>query len=171
MNRLGAILLFAVVPVFACSQSQTPPVDHVSKINKQAIDFKYVLQGEVHQLADLRGEPLILVLMRTSDIPSQVYMAQLKEASHIMEGKTAFLVLTIEPTESPFVELYADSEDLPFFIGVAEETVLTGHSQLGKIQVVPLTYFIDAAGKIKKSLPGIVDAEVIVKAFRQLGPG
>ena len=80
------------------------------------------------------------------------------------------LVLTIAPSESPFVELYSESEDLPFAIGVAEETVLHGTSPLGKVQVVPTTYFINGNGKLRSTLPGVVQAETIVQSARQLEP-
>jgi hypothetical protein len=168
MNSYRAILLFVAAQLVACGPSQVPKIEHVSKVGKQIVNFEYVLHGRTYQLSDLRGTPLTLVLMRTSDIPSQVYMAQVKEAFRAIAGKTTFLVLTIEPAESPFVELYVESEELPFPIGIASENVQTGHSPLGKIPVVPTTYFIDATGKLKRSLPGVVDAKEIVQAALRL---
>jgi hypothetical protein len=168
MNTCKVIFVAVLAQLVACAQSQAPQNKPLSKIEGQTVDFVYVLDGETHQLSDLQGKPLTLVLMRTSDIPSQVYMAQVKTAFGVIAEKTSFLVLTIEPSESPFVELYAASEELPFPVGVAEKKVLLGGSPLGKIPVVPTTYLIDSNGKLKTRLPGIVDAKIIVQAASRL---
>ena len=167
MKMQRAILAVIMAQIVACGPSQTSGT-HASKAENRTVDFRYFLHGETYNLSELRGKPLTLVLMRTSDIPSQVFMDEIKEAFPKITEKTAFLMLTIDPAESPFVRLYAESENLPFPIGVAEEIVLSGGSQIGKVPVVPTTYIINSAGAVKTVLPGIVEAEVLVNAVMQL---
>ncbi len=171
MKTCSAILVAILAHGIGCARSQAPRTETISKIDEKTVDFAYILHGETHWVSDLQGKPLTLVLMRTSDIPSQVYMAEVKEAFRTIAGVAGFLVLTIEPSESPFVDLYAESEDLPFPIGIAEEKVLLGMSPLGKIPLVPTTYFLDANGKLKKILPGVVQAQAVVQAALQLKSG
>ena len=171
MKTCSIIFIVVLAQGIGCARSQPPQTAKISKIEGKTVDFAYVLYGETHWVSDLRGKPLTLILMRTSDIPSQVYMAEVKKAFPTIAGFTDFLVLTIEPSESPFVELYAESEKLPFPIGIAEEKVLLGMSPLGKIPLVPTTYFIDSNGKLKNILLGVVQAQAIVQAALKLKSG
>ena len=168
MSIRSVVFIFVMAQSIACSQSQTPRARDGSTGTGPYVNFNYVLYGEEHQLAELQGRPLVLVLMRTSDIPSQVYMTEVKTALDRIAGTTGMLVLTIAPSEAPFVELYSESEDLPFAIGVADETVLLGTSPLGKVPVVPTTYFIDGNGRLQSTLPGVVRAEAIVQSALKL---
>jgi hypothetical protein len=171
MKTYSVVLVVVLAHSIGCARSQAPQTETISKIDEKTVDFAYVLHGETRWVSDLQGKPLTLVLMRTSDIPSQVYMAEVKEAFRAIAGITGFLVLTIEPSESPFVDLYAESEDLPFPIGIAEEKVLLGMSPLGKIPLVPTTYFLDANGKLKDTLLGVVQAQAVVQAALRLKNG
>ena len=167
--KIGSVVLaFVVAQSIACSQTQTARPNHGPMGTGPYINFNYVQYGEAHQLSELQGRPLVLVLLRTSDIPSQIYMTEVKKAFDRVAGKTGMLVLTIAPSESPFVDLYSESEDLPFAIGVAEETVLRGASPLGKVPVVPTTYFIHGNGRLQSTLPGVVQAEAIVQSALKL---
>ncbi len=132
------------------------------------VDFVYEMEGERHYLSELRGRPLVLVLMRTSELPSQVYMIEVKEAFRRAAGKTRFLVLTIAATELPFLQLYRESQELPFAVGVAGQNVATGKSSLGLIPAVPATYIIDASGRVVDMASGVIKMDKIVHALQRL---
>jgi hypothetical protein len=120
-------------------------------------DFAFVLQNTPRRLAEFRGKPTILILMRTSEMVSQIYMARLKDAYAALKERCQVLVLSVEPTEAPFVDVYIEAESLPFPIGIAEENVLLGSSVLGLVPFIPYTYFIDVSGSIVKSVPGVIE--------------
>ncbi len=132
------------------------------------IDFAFAMAGEAHRLSHFRGRPLVLILMRTSEISSQIYMQQVKAAFAGPVGDTRFLVLTIEPREAPFVEAYAEFEDLPFDIGVAEPALRNGQTMLGLVPGIPCTYVFDAHGHLKSAAPGILKSSEIVDAIKAL---
>jgi len=132
------------------------------------IDFAFEIGGEQHRLAELRGRPVALVLMRTSEIPSQIFMADLKEAFAKRAGKTRFLVLTVEPLEKPFVAPYVEAEKLPFPVGVAEPDVALGRSSLGVVPVVPCSYFIGSQGELVSAAAGAIPAREIEQRIEQL---
>ncbi len=108
---------------------------------------------------------MVLVLMRTSDVTSQMYMPHVAEAFIDVAGEPVFLVLTEEPAEAPFVDVYTESEDLPFAIGVAEAAVGRGDSALGEIPAIPATYIIDREGRVVDVAAGVVTAKEITKAL------
>ena len=108
MKIRRAVLAFIMAQCIACSQAPAPQTGPAAGGTGSRINFAYVLYGEFHQLSELRGRPLVLVLMRTSDIPSQVYMAEVKAAYDAIVEKAELLVLTIASSESPFVELYSE---------------------------------------------------------------
>ena len=132
------------------------------------MNFVFEQEGRPHQLAELRRRPVMLVLMRTSEIVSQIYMKEITGVFEKRAGKLRILVLTVEPTEAPFVDMYARSEDLPFFIGVAEESVLLGASSLGVIPAIPMTYLIDAGGRVVYTRPGVIPEDELVSEIDEL---
>jgi hypothetical protein len=158
MNSLSfkAVLCSGLI-FLSCSGAQMGPDPNTQ------MDFSYVMAGEVHQLSELRRRPLILVLMRTSEVLSQLYMDGIAEAFSKTAGKLRFLVLTIEQNEAPFVETYVNFEKLPFPIGVAETDVKLGNSALGAIPGIPCTYFIDSEGRLESVIPGVIDTPALVK--------
>lgn len=103
----------------------------------------------------------MLVLMRTSDVVSQIHMDNVVALYEQRAGKLQFLVLTVEETEAPFVTAYVEFEGLPFSIGVAERSVLLGESDLGIIPAIPFTCFIDASGRVTASAPGVLSVEAM----------
>ena len=102
--------------------------------------------------------------MRTSEMVSQIYMERLKAAYTDLQAKYHVVVLTVEPTEAPFVDTYRDIESLPFSVGVAEENVVLGSSALGRVPFLPYTYFIDADGRIVESVPGVIETADLIEA-------
>ncbi len=138
-----------------------------SESNAQ-VNFTYELNGKPHHMSELRGRPVVLVLMRTSEMSSQAYMLQVADAFRQVAGRTRFLVLTIEPTEAPFIKMYVESEKLPFPIGMAEDSVALGLSSLGVIPIIPTTYIIDASGHVTDAAAGRVQADDITSAIDAL---
>lgn len=137
-----------------------------------AIDFALELDGEAHRLSEWRGRPLVLVLLLTSDVTSQLYMPHVEEAFRHYAGRLRFLALTVEPTERPFVATYVESEGLHFPLGVAAPELRQGRTALGTIPLVPITFILDERGEVRDVGVGVVTSKDIGTALRRaLGSG
>lgn len=133
------------------------------------VDFAFRIDGAEHRLAELRGRPVVLVLVRVSEVVSEMYLYQVVNAYPRSAGMARFLVLTLEPTEEPLLEPYVEHHELPFSIGVADWTVASGESGLGRIPLVPTTVFIDEEGRIATAFAGVAPADDLVREIERLG--
>jgi hypothetical protein len=128
------------------------------------IDFSFSRGGRQHTLAELRGRPLVLVLMRTAEMSSQAYMVEVAAAFRATGGKVRYLVLTLEPAEAPLVDPFVEFMGLPFEMGVADRTVAEGKTALGILPPAPVTLIIDSSGRIFDAASGVVRADELGRA-------
>lgn len=137
------------------------------------VDLRFTEGEAEHRISELRGRPLVLALIRTSEVVSQMYVEELVRAHRRNAGRLRYLVLTLEPGESPFVEMYAEFGELPFPVGVAEPAVVRGESALGVLPMVPCTFVIDERGVVVDAAAGLVTADQIDAAVERytLPPG
>ena len=136
----------------------------------EPVNISYQIDGSVRQLIHERGRPVVLILMRTSEVVSQIYMQNLRDIYMMSKGCLGFVVLTIEPTEAPFVAQYVAFEKLPFQIGVASPAVLLGRSALGVVPGIPTTYFIDETGAVVEVISGVIEKKVLEKKVLRYCP-
>ena len=149
----AAVLLLTVV-CSACGPRQPGELEG-------PVDFAFTMEQRPGRLSQFRGGNTLVVLMRTSELVSQIYMSRLREAYDELSGVCTLLVLTVEPTEAPFVESYREIENLPFPVGVAEEYLVVGKSRLGVIPNIPHTYFIGPDGSVLFHISGVLETEDI----------
>ncbi len=159
-DRIRALLLLVLIASGGCGGARSS--------SPHPVNFAYELGGEAHQLAEHRRRPVMLVLMRTSEIVSQIFMKEVERVYRTRAGDLRMVVLTVEPGERPFVEMYAQSEELSFPIGVADPGVALGASPLGTIPAVPVTYLLDREGHIVYTATGVVGAEVLTSEIDEL---
>jgi hypothetical protein len=133
------------------------------RAQKKPVDIFFTIEEQPTRLLRFRGKNTLLVLMRTSEMVSQIYMSRLADALPLLKDKCRLVVLTVEPTEAPFVEAYREIENLPFPVGTAEPSVVTGDSSLGIVPRVPYTYFIDSKGIILHDMPGVIETDDLLK--------
>ncbi len=161
----GAVLLLAtwVPAASACAGARE------AALPDRPVDLAFELGGEPMRLSDLRGRPAVLVLVRISELTSELYLRQVEKAWQREAGRVRFAVLSIEPAERPLLEEYAEFNELPFRIGLAEWRVASGQSALGRIPVVPTTYFLDEKGRVEDAALGAIPAEEIERRIERLG--
>lgn len=159
------LLLALLLSTLACGAADERKPDLPDK----PVDFSYQLDGEEHRLSEIRGRPVVVVLVRISEVVSEMYLYQVVNAYPRSAGNARFLVLTLEPTEEPLIDAYVEHHKLPFTIGVAEWAVATGESELGRIPLVPTTVFIDADGRIASAFAGVAPADDLVAEIERLG--
>ena len=128
------------------------------------VNLTFTLENRSESLRQYRGRNTLLVLMRTSEMVSQIYMSRLKQAYETLQQQCTVLVLTVEPTEAPFVDTYRDIEQLPFPLGVAASEVVVGESALGIVPKIPQTYFIDKSGTVRNAVSGVLEPEALRRA-------
>lgn len=150
----GAFLCFAIVS--GCGGS-------LSGGSKEPVDIAFIMKQTPSRLLHFRGKNTLLVLMRTSEMVSQIYMSRLSDAFPSLKDKCNLIVLTVEPSEAPFVEAYQEIEKLPFSIGTAAPSVVEGSSSMGIVPRIPYTYFIDSKGIILHDIPGVIETEDLLK--------
>lgn len=160
---LQLVLLLALLLLSACGSREPAPPPRV------AVDFAYQLEGEEHRLSELRGRPVVLVLMRVSEVVSEMYLYQVLDAYPRSAGEARYLVLTLEPSEEPLLGPYVAHHQLPFPIGIAEWSVASGESDLGLIPMVPTTVLIGPEGAIEAAFAGVMPAEDLVREIDRLG--
>ena len=161
-SHAAALLLFAAL-VSACGARYTPPY------RQGPIDFAFTLGGEDRRLGELEGRPLVLVLVRTSEVTSELYLDELVKAHAEIEGETRLLVLSIDPNEGKLLPAYLEERGLPFPIGLAEWPVAEGTSALGLVPIVPPTYLIGKDGAVAGMIPGAVKGEQLVRELERRG--
>lgn len=122
-------------------------------------DLSFTIQNTPRRLSEYRGKPVVLILMRTSEMVSQIYMERLSAAYSNIRPFCNVIVLTVEPTEAPFVDTYRDIQKLPVDVGVADSNVSVGRSKLGVIPFIPYTYFVDDRGVIVHTAPGVIETD------------
>jgi len=165
-SRLPILLgCWLCVIAASCGAAETEQRDLPDK----PIDFVYQLDGEEHRLSELRGRPVVVILVRVSEVVSEMYLYQVVDAYPRAAGNARFLVLGLEPSEEPLIEPYVEHHQLPFDIGIAEWSVAAGESEIGRIPLVPTTVFVDADGRIASAFAGVVPADDLVWEIDRLG--
>jgi hypothetical protein len=159
----AAALLLAAAVASACGARHQPP------FRPGPIDFEYTAGGERLRLAGLRGRPVVLVLVRTAEVTSELYLDELAKAHAEIEGDTRLLVLSIDPNEAPFLAAYLEERALPFPIGLAEWPVAEGTSALGLVPIVPTTYLVGEDGAVVRMFPGAVTAAQLERELTRRG--
>ncbi|MBN2341267.1 MAG: hypothetical protein JXX29_09370 [Deltaproteobacteria bacterium] len=162
-STLKIFLLFAVIlaitSTISCAGPQKPFSDG-------PIDFPYLMQGESYSLSQLHGKPLMLVLVRTSEVTNEMHLDQIQKVVPQLKGRVTVLILTIASNEAPMLDMFVEFHDYPFHIGIADWSVADGQSPLGRIPDVPTTYFINENGHIIDLLPGAMNEEKIIGSLR-----
>ena len=156
-GRSVVLLVFLVSTVLAaCGGAQ--------RSGKETVNIAFTLEEQPQSLTRYRGRNTLLVLMRTSEMVSQIYMSRLRESFEELRKQCTVLVLTVEPTEAPFVETYREIEQLPFPVGVAAPEVAAGESPLGIVPRIPHTYFIDKQGIVRNAVSGVLEPDALLQA-------
>ncbi|MBN2526357.1 MAG: redoxin domain-containing protein [Deltaproteobacteria bacterium] len=160
LTALEVIIVCAAMPFAGCAAPQKPYSD-------APVDFEYEMQGQTYALHQLRGKPLLLVMVRTSEVTNEMHLDQIQIIYNKAVRHINVLVLSIAPNEAPMLDMFVEFHDYPFHIGMAPWRVTTGQSDLGILPNIPLTYFIDENGRVTDLMIGATNAEKILKTLRR----
>ena len=121
------------------------------------------IEGNSHKLSEYRGKDVVVVFWATWCGPCKLEVPHLKELRETLgQDKLAILAISREP--EAIVKAFAEEQELNY-------TVLTSPGDLpapfGEVQAIPSSFFVDAEGRIKLGVIGIVptaDAKAILQA-------
>ena len=153
-------LLFTAAVLLSCAGPQKPYAD-------APIEFEYEMQGETYSLNVLRGKPLLLVLVRTSEVTNEMHLDQIQQLYDRTIRRMNILVLSIAPNEAPMLDMFVAFHDYPFHIGMAPWNVSSGQSGLGILPTIPSTYILDAEGRVIDLIPGATNGDQILETLRR----
>lgn len=159
MHLLQFIFLFFAFGILGCAPTSTLP--------QSPIDFEYQMQGERYQLSQLRNTPVLLTFVRTSEVTSEMQLDEIQKVVEKVQGRVAVLVLTLAPNEQPMLKMFVEFHNYPFFIGIADWSVASGQSVLGKIPIVPTTYLLSENGEVLEMFPGATNSIKILENVRR----
>ncbi|MBN2714885.1 MAG: redoxin domain-containing protein [Deltaproteobacteria bacterium] len=146
--------------LISCAGPQKP-------YSRSPIDFQYEMQGQTYSLSQLRGKPLLLVLVRTSEVTNEMHLDQIQKIYAKAIRRINVLVLSIAPNEAPMLDMFVEFHDYPFHIGMAPWNVTSGQSDIGVLPNIPSTYFIDDDGRILDLLAGAANGDKIMETLRR----
>jgi peroxiredoxin len=161
---LGSLVLLSLAwAAMACSGSTRPD----AKANATSAPIELGLRmadGKHLELADLRGQPLLLFIFTTFDDASQLALAPLERVLK-GRGKPQALGVAVQPDPHQLLPLYREALAVSFPLGFdPENSVVSGGSMLGPIATVPTYILLDAAGRIAARHTGAM-SELELESF------
>jgi hypothetical protein len=129
------------------------------------LDFSYTLENQESLLSQSRGANVFLVFVRISEVGSELFLDEVNKLEKL-SADFDFLVLSIAPNEAPFLELYNETREYFFEVGMASEEVRTGQTSLGIIPVIPSAYLLDSEGQVVTYWNGVVENDLILKELK-----
>jgi hypothetical protein len=102
--------------------------------------------GELVLLGDLRGQVVVLYLFGTFDGVSQAGVRPLSRfVRH--HADTTVIAVAVQPDPAALVDAWAAALEPPFVVTwEAEDTIAGGTSDLGAVDTIPTTVFLDRRG-------------------------
>lgn len=156
MPRLAALLL--IVASCACATARTSVAD-------VAVED---LDGRRSTLAVLRGHPALLYLFTTGCDVCLADMAKLRTLDErYRQRQVRIVAVALDPDGARIVRPYAEGLALPFPIVVAGGELRRGSSGLGLIEAVPRVIVVDASGRVRDDLSGLVPYDSMAAALER----
>ncbi len=103
--------------------------------------------GEVLELADQRGSPVLLFFFATYDGAS---IASTRGVERFARGAqdTVVIAVALQPDPETFTAAYVETEAPPFTVAYdADGVIVQGRSDLGSFEAIPMFVMIDAHGR------------------------
>jgi hypothetical protein len=115
------------------------------------------LDGGELQLADLRGQVVVLHAFTTWSVAAQLDVEQLAAADDLAD--VTVVGVALDPDGRVLVAPWRTAGDVRYLLVLADDRVRAGHSPLGKLPEVPTTLVLDREGRL------------VARVERQLAPG
>ncbi|HMI91002.1 MAG TPA: TlpA disulfide reductase family protein [Polyangiales bacterium] len=115
------------------------------------------VSGRHFGVQDFRGKPLLLFVFATYDSASQIAMLTLERFA-TQNRDVAVIGVAAQPQAARLLPLHRDTLNIRIPLAYDEhEVLISGHSALGPVEVIPNYVLLDAAGRIRARHAGPLD--------------
>jgi len=115
------------------------------------------VSGRRFGVEDLRGKPLLLFVFATYDSASQVALLTLERFAK-QNHDVAVIGVAAQPQAERLLPLHRDTLNIRMPLAYdPHEVLISGHSALGRVEVIPSYVLLDASGRIRARHAGALD--------------
>jgi hypothetical protein len=162
-------LLVGACTVFGCHVTEGEPSALPRAELGEPVQFTFgTLDGKELSSDTTRGRTTALLFVTTYDLPSQAEALLLRDLLKTHKPRANGAIVMLEPPKSaPLAQVWADSLALELPIGMASPTLMSGDSQLGRIEGVPTLIVLDRRGRLVARRDGAQTREQIDELMKQ----
>jgi hypothetical protein len=126
------------------------------------------LEGQELSSDTTRGRTTALLFVTTYDLPSQAEAQLLRDvlATHRPLANAA-IVMMEPPRAAELAQVWATSISVKLPIAMASPTLMSGESELGRINGVPTLVVLDRHGRLVEKLEGAVTREQMTDVLKR----
>ncbi len=160
MKRRGLVL--GALAALGCSVREGEPLTPRAQLGEPLQFTLGTLDGGELSSDTTRGRTTVLLFVTTYDLPSQAEAELLRDllTSHKPRANGAIVMLEA-PRAAPLAQVWADALGLKLPIAMASPNLLSGDSQLGRIEGVPTLIVLDRRGRLVAHAAGAQSREQI----------
>jgi hypothetical protein len=159
---LVGLALSALLGAGCYAADADPPLAPAPDLG-QPVQFTFgTLSGGEVSSDTTRGRTTALLFVTTYDLPSQAEAQLLREvlATHKPVANAA-IVMMEPPRSAALAQVWADAIGLKWPIAMASPTLMSGDSELGRINGVPTLIVLDRRGRVVARSEGALNREAI----------
>lgn len=168
MSLRGAV--FAVVTALAssgCFVREGEPARASERAAGEPVQFTFgTLQGEELSSDTTRGRTTALLFVTTYDLPSQAEAQLLRDVLATHKPRANGVIVMMEPPRAAdLAQVWAKSINVDLPIAMASPTLMSGDSELGRVNGVPTLIVLDRRGRLRERREGALTREEISAAL------
>jgi hypothetical protein len=161
-------LLLGALGALGCGGPEGPPVSPQAQLSGP-LQFTFgTLDGGELSSDTTRGRTTALLFVTTYDLPSQAEAELLRDLLTVHKPRANGAIVMLEPPRAaPLAQVWADALRLKLPIAMASPNLLSGDSQLGRIEGVPTLIVLDRRGRLVVRAAGAQTREQIAEHLRR----
>ena len=127
-------------------------------------------EQEAWRSVEHRGKPLVVTVFTSWCQPCLSVLQQLDATREHALFVDAFNVVAISVDKQlkPVVQAFLEELDVRYPVLIADQKMLHGHGPFGRYVAVPVTYLLDADGRLIESFEGNAPVEYIARRVMRL---
>lgn len=162
----ASVTLALFVGIAGCGSTSPPVGVSQGPVSERPLNLTFVTpEGGYIDLADLRGQPVLLYLFATFDVQSQAALRPVSRFTRLTP-EVQVIGVAIQPRARALLDAWRQALSPPFPVAYEPDNLVArGLSPLGRIGGVPAFIAIDERGYAKNSRVGFVSVEQISRLF------
>lgn len=166
--RVLVLAALALLAPAACYVSDEPPPRAPAALG-QPVQFTFgTLDGSELSSDTTRGRTTALLFVTTYDIPSQAEARHLREVIGRHKPRANAAIVMLEPPRSaPLAQVWGEQMELGLPIAMASPDLMSGESELGRVQGVPTLLVLDRRGRLRVRQEGALNAAQLEACLKE----